>query len=321
MLHAANLASCLVVCLIAVSAPAQTLSAQTMPPLPHEQPADQHLERQNTKRQNNERQSSERQNSEPPAGQFVDNPFAGLSQPDAARYRTCMGMLVRKPEASLEAAHLWRDHEGGAPAKHCLGAALLTLDRYAEAAAWFEEAASDVREGRGIGASGATPGPSLVGDLLAQAGNAWLLANDPVRAYKSFSSAIGSVPIGSPSLKDLYLDRAIAAGMQKNYTQAIQDLGQVLDRDKDNLDALLLRAVAYRETEQALLADADLSRIIVLDPESGDALLERGNLRYERGQIQLARWDWIGAVVYYPGTDLAEVALNNLSQFPIGDRP
>src|SRR5690606_5821319 len=96
------------------------------------------------------------------------NPFAAAEYPDALRYRACIAEVRERPEVALKAAALWRDNEGGVPAKHCTAISLLALDLVEEAAAWLDEAAEDVADGQGLHARGAVGGRALVAELKAQ---------------------------------------------------------------------------------------------------------------------------------------------------------
>lgn len=246
-----------------------------------------------------------------------ENPFSKMARPDAARYKSCMQEVARNPKAALEAGFLWKDHEGGVPAKHCIGAALAALDRYPEAAAWFEEAADDIAAGRGLEAEGAAGSPALIARLRDQAGNVWMLADNYERAYKAFSAAALVAPDKTPVSQDVYFDRAQAAAALGNYKQALADLTRVILNDRERIDALTLRAAAHRALGETDMAAADLGRALALDPEDGDALLERGNLRRAEGDREGARLDWVRVLAYYPGTDLAEQALDNLEMLKL----
>ncbi|MDA5192980.1 tetratricopeptide repeat protein [Govanella unica] len=246
-----------------------------------------------------------------------ENPFQNLSRPDAARYKACLTQAETNPKAALEAGFLWKDHDGGVPAKHCIGAALAALDRYPEAAAWFEEAASDVSSGRGLEAKGVTGSPLLAARLRDQAGNAWMLSKHYDRAYKAFTEALALAPAKSVLAQDAVFDRALAAAALRNYKQAASDLTQVILADRERDDALTLRAAAHRALGETDLALADLGRALAINPENADALMERGNLRYEDGDHDGARLDWIHVLVFDPGSDLADQALDNLEMLRI----
>ncbi len=251
------------------------------------------------------------------AGELAGNPFAETAYPDAMRYRACLAQVRKDPEVALKAAELWRDNEGGVPAKHCSAAALLALDRVEEAAAWLEEAANDVAEGRGLHARGAAGGKLLVAELKAQAGNAWMLASEYEKAHAAFTAAIARLPATTPALYDLYVDRARAAAGLGQYDRAVADLTRVIDQMTPSdpvalADLHVLRATAYRYLQSLDQAELDLARALAIDPENAEALFERGVVRRLSGDDAGARADWERVAKLYPGSDTAELALDNL---------
>lgn len=250
-------------------------------------------------------------------GDLAGNPFAASDYPDAMRYRACLAEVRNDPRVALEAAALWRDHEGGVPAKHCTAAALLALDRPEEAAAWLDEAAGDVAEGQGLDARGASGGKLLVAELKAQAGNAWMIAGNYEKAHAAFTEAIARLPLNVPALADLLIDRARAAAGLGQFDRAVSDLSRVIDqlppRDPAALaDLHVLRATAQRYLQSLDEAELDLARALALDPDNGEALFERGVVRRIAGDDAGAREDWERVAELYPGSDTAELALDNL---------
>src|SRR5207245_2267848 len=78
-------------------------------------------------------------------------------------------------------------------------------------------------------------------EVLGQAGQGWLPAGAPGRAYAADSAAVGLRPDDA----DLLVDRAEAAGAAGWFDKALADLDQVLSADPARLDALIYRAGAY----------------------------------------------------------------------------
>src|SRR5207237_1237393 len=119
------------------------------------------------------------------------NPFAG-SDP----YQDCVAAIAKKADDAFEMALTWRDHGGGAQAEHCAALALLSLDEPGEAASRLGALAQ--RPDAGTSEQRAA--------LLGQAGNAWLLANQPENAETAFSAALKLTALDA----ELWVDRARA---------------------------------------------------------------------------------------------------------------
>ncbi|RMF08874.1 MAG: hypothetical protein D6763_09040 [Alphaproteobacteria bacterium] len=243
----------------------------------------------------------------------VDNPYAGLAQPDAARYKACVARVASEPDVARRAAELWLENEGGVPAKHCLALALIALERPAEGAEWLEEAARDMAMRKGLDALGADGGPDLRVSLLTQAADAWILARLPDRAYRALSEALAALPVSDSTKRiEVYRDRARVSAFQGNWQQAVEDLSAALALDEGRVDLYVLRAAAHRHLGRFAAADYDLARALAIDGDNAAALLERGNLRRIEGDDAAARRDWERVAELYPGTEEGELALDNL---------
>ncbi len=116
---------------------------------------------------------------------MLDNP--------AGTYRQCLELARSNPEQGFEFAGRWLGLGGIEPARHCRAVALIGLKEYAEAASSLEELAVASKQPVRLRAG-----------MLAQAGQAWLLGEDPGRALASLTAALGLMP------KDqmLLIDRA-----------------------------------------------------------------------------------------------------------------
>lgn len=242
----------------------------------------------------------------------AQNPFADADRPDAARYKACMAQVAAAPEVARDAARLWLEHEGGAPAKHCLGAALAALGREAAGAAWIEEAADDLSQGRGHQSLGAVVTRPLISALKAEAAALWLAAGQYERARTRFTEAIALQPGGSAAVVDLLVARSQADAGLGRYDWAREDLTAALALNPDHVQAYVLRATAARFLEDYAEAELDLARALALVPDHADALLERGIVRRLTGDNDGARADWTRITKLYPYSDTAELALDNL---------
>lgn len=222
--------------------------------------------------------------------------------PPSQRYDSCLADTRRDPAAALKSAEVWRQLGGGFPAEHCAAIALIGLKRYSEAAQSLEALAGQMMN----------EPAELRGDALDQAGQAWLLADQPDRAKAAFDAALSLVP----RKPDFLIDRSEALADGGRYWEAIDDLNRALEADPKNVDALVFRASAYRHvggTDALELAQADADRALVLSPNSVPGLLERGNIRRLRGDNAGAKADWQRVIALAPQSEAARYARDNLA--------
>ena len=221
----------------------------------------------------------------------------------AREYRDCMVLARAAPEDGFESALAWAAMGGGEGAKHCAAVALIGLGHYAAAARRLERLATAMRTGE----------VDLRSSVLAQAGQAWLLAEDTGRAYAVQSAALA---IDRDNV-ELLLDRAITLATAKNYWAAVDDLNRALDLAPGRPDLLVLRASAYRYLDALELARDDIGRALARDPDNPDGLLERGILRRLAGDAPGARDDWLRAIALAEGTPVADSARANLERLDV----
>jgi tetratricopeptide (TPR) repeat protein len=233
------------------------------------------------------------------AGDPVEPPPAVFSaEKDAETYSYCMQLAKVDAAAAQRLAEEWRARGGAHPADHCAAVALIDMGKYREGAARLETLARAM-----------TKAPaSLRAHVLDQAGQAWLLAGDPVRA----AAAAGEAVALEPADLELRIDRAEAAASAGYFDQAIADLDIVLQADPKRTDALVYRASAYRSLDRLGPALADIDAALARAPDSAPALLERGNIRCLMGDIPGARRDWQKVGRIAPGTQADMAALANL---------
>jgi tetratricopeptide (TPR) repeat protein len=225
---------------------------------------------------------------------------------DAATYQHCMQLAKSDPPAARDLAKHWQDRGGAHPADHCFAVALIGLHEYKEAAGRLETLAQAM-----VRAPAA-----LRAEVLDQAGQAWLLAGDPARAYAANGAALALLPHDP----DIMIDRAAAAGSAGWYDKAVADLDRVLKAYPKRLDALIYRASANRALNRLDQADADIEQALKLSPDSAEALLERGSIRRLRGDIAGARQDWMRVSQLAPGTAEDMAAKANMEHLD-GDKP
>ncbi len=215
-----------------------------------------------------------------------------------AAYEHCLAEVKRDATQALTEAEQWSASGGGAAALHCAALALVQLKRYGEAAQSLENAAR------------ITPAGAAKADLLDQAGNAWLLADDNAKA----ESALGAALAMAPKDEDILTDRARVRGAAKNWSGAFEDLTAVLALDPDRADIYVLRASALHAEGKKSEARADIAQALAIYPGYPEALVERGAMRMESGDIAGARADWQEAAREAPDSDAGETARTRLQQ-------
>ena len=223
--------------------------------------------------------------------------------PDAATYERCMGLARSDPKAAQKLAQEWQTRGGAHPAEHCRAVALIGLKQYKDAATRLEA----------LGQAMLYAPAELRAEVWGQAGQAWMMASDPPRAYAADTMALGF----APNNPDLRVDRAEAAGSAGWFDKAAADLDQVLKANPDRVDALVFRASAYRRLGRLDEALADVDRAIKLTPDSAPALLERGDLRRLKGDADGARQDWLRAAALAPGSAAADAAQGNIARLDL----
>ena len=232
-----------------------------------------------------------------PAGAPARSP-GPHNEADAASYDRCLKLAKQNPGAAQSLAQTWHERGGAHPADHCAAVALVGLKRYKEAATRLEALAQAMT----------TAPAGLRAEVFDQAGQAWLLAGDPVRAY----AAAGQALVLQPNDPELLLDRAEAAAAAGYYDNAVGDLDHVLKANPNRIEALIYRASAYRALKRLDPALADAEKALAQAPNSVPALLERGNIRRLNGDLAGARADWERIGQLAPGTQADMAARANL---------
>jgi tetratricopeptide (TPR) repeat protein len=226
------------------------------------------------------------------------------AEADAATYDRCLKLAKQDPSAAQSLARAWHERGGAHPADHCAAVALVGLKEYKEAADRLEALAQDMT----------TAPAGLRADVLDQAGQAWLLAGDPVRAYAASGQAVSL----QPNNPDLLVDRAEAAASAGYFDKAVADLDHVLKIDPGRVDALIYRASANRALDRLDPALADIEKALSDAPNSVPALLERGNIRRLKGDDKGAREDWERIGQLAPGSQADMAARANIERLDLG---
>jgi tetratricopeptide (TPR) repeat protein len=224
---------------------------------------------------------------------------------EAAQYKHCVALARQKPEDGWEESLAWSSLGGGDPARHCGAIALFGLHQYEEAAKRLELLATESHAS-----------PKLRAGMLAQAGQAWLLAKLPEKAYAAQSAALALVP-GAP---DLLVDRAQSLAEAKNWKLAQADLDKALAAAPNRADALTFRATAKRYLDDLPGAAADSAAAIAIDPLYQDAWLEAGMVKRLQNNPNGARQDWLKVLEIAPNSPGADMARRNIEMMDLKDK-
>lgn len=224
-------------------------------------------------------------------------------------YARCMALTRSDPNAAFDAAVSWKGLGGGDAAEHCAAAALIGLGEPAQGAGRLEDLAQRLRADASVRA-----------ELLAQAAQGWLLANNVERAENVLNAAIGLAPKNGA----LYVDRASVRAQRKDYEAAADDLDEAIALDPYDVDALALRASARRHLDDNEGALWDAEEALRIDANSTAALLERGILRHASGDNAGARQDWLRILQVSPDGPVGDAARAEIEKLDVrveGNKP
>jgi tetratricopeptide (TPR) repeat protein len=231
---------------------------------------------------------------------------APIHDPDGAKqYLHCINLARTTPDEGYQEGLAWASLGGGEPARHCQAVAMIGQRQYEEGAAKLEELAR----------TGQSPARVRAG-MFAQAGQAWLLAHQPDRAFSAQTEALVLVP-GAP---DVLVDRAESQAAQKDYQGALNDLNEALSSAPDRVDALTFRATAKRYLDDMAGAKADVLRALQLDDHDQDAWLEDGIEKRLEDDKEGARRSWSNVLSLAPSSEAAVTAKRDLELLDADDK-
>lgn len=189
--------------------------------------------------------------------------IGGQSEPE--KLQACINRIETDPDGAYEDGLAWL-YQGNRPAaRQCTALALIALGRADEGAARLESLAN------------APDGGSMDQRFiyLTQAGNAWMQAGAPEAAIVTLTNAIKLKPQNA----DLYIDRASAHLMLREWDEGIKDLDTALEMSPGDAQAHQLRAEARLNMGDAQSALKDVESSLAADPENIDTLVLRGRVR------------------------------------------
>lgn len=220
-----------------------------------------------------------------------------------AEYEHCLERIDADPAGADNFADGWEAAGGGDGAQHCRALALIALGDLDSGARMLDK----------LGRTSHAPALARA-SIFGQAVQAWLMADQPGRAYAAATDAVTL----SPNDADLRIDRSVAAAAVGRYRDAIGDLDQAIALDPHRFDALVLRAAAWRQEKRLDRARDDIDRALEINPDYPEALLERGILRQRLGDRVGAGADWKHAIELNPDSRTADLAEQNLALLDAG---
>ena len=199
--------------------------------------------------------------------QATSAPAVTLDAHGSTHFQECVALIDRDAAQGYEEGMSWSalSHEIGG--YRCAAMALIAQNRADEGARRLQSLAGAVS-------------PDAVGlraELLAQAGNAFLLARDPAHARSAFTLALTLVHSTPDQMPDLLIDRSIAYAQEADYRHAEEDLSHALDIRPHDATALRLRASARMHQNSFDLALADAQAAVALEPRNIEALVMLGH--------------------------------------------
>ena len=220
----------------------------------------------------------------------------------AREYARCMELAPSDPNDAFEMATAWKGLGGGDAAEHCAAVALLHSGQPEFAARRLEMLGETM-----------VAEPEMKGQVLAQSGQAWLLAGDAPRAEAALTAALGLLK-GKPAV---LIDRAEARAAMADYRGAVEDLTNAIAADPSRADAYAFRASAFRYLEEMGKARADIESALRLAPDDPAALLESGILHRLAGDDDAARRDWLRVLEIDPDGEAGRLARRNIEKMDV----
>lgn len=235
----------------------------------------------------------------------VATPAARPADPREARYDRCRQLANTDPAAARAEAMRWTADGGSWFARQCAGLAFTQEDKFPAAAAEFEAAAKAAEAGRDRRAA----------NYWAQAGNAYLAADDLPRARSALDTALVKGTLEGLALGEAQLDHArvlVAAGEPE---AARRDIDLALTNAGDDPLAWLLSATLARRDGDIIRARKDIAEALRRAADDASVQLEAGNIAALARDEAGARAAWAEAARLAPTTPAGKNALAALAQF------
>jgi tetratricopeptide (TPR) repeat protein len=214
------------------------------------------------------------------------------------RYRACLAETRTAPAKAVGRAQSWLGSGGGIDAAQCLGLAWAAQEKWPEAAAAFDAAARDAESRQ----------DRRRGDLLVEAGNAWLAAGDAARAVRAFDSALATGLLAPRLQGEVHLDLARAAVARNDAGAARIHIDKGLALVPGDAFGWYLSAALARRQNDLALAREHIAKAAGLAPEDAAILLEAGNIAGVSGEKDAALGLYARAARVAPDSDAGKAA-------------
>ena len=226
-------------------------------------------------------------------------------QSDEDKFRACLHLVDKDPEAAIAMAGQWRVAGSLVMARQCLGMAYAASQRWDSAMTAFEQSAQAAEANKDARAAG----------LWVQAGNAALAAKDAVKARGYFDAAIILGTLNGPEAGEARLDRARALVATNDLPRARTDLDAALGLVPADPLAWLLSAALARRMGDLVRAQNDIGEAAKRAPDDASIALEAGNIAAMAGQEEAAKTAWQAAQRLQPNGPQGQAAARALAQF------
>lgn len=120
-----------------------------------------------------------------------------------------------------------------------------------------------------------------------------------MKEYGQALELLGRLVEAIPADPEPYLRRGIVYARKKENLKAVVDFTEALRLSPQNREAYFNRGVVYANMERHERALADFSRALAIDPAMGEALDARGDAYYRQREYNRALADYNSAIAAY----------------------
>jgi hypothetical protein len=223
---------------------------------------------------------------------------------DGARAAACTALTRSDPPAAVAQATAWADRDKSIASRTCLGLAFVAAERWAPAAAAFEQAATDAEAQH----------DNRAPDLWSQAANAALAADDAAKARADLDHALGRLDLPATLAGEAWIDRARADVALDDLDQGRIDMDKGLALVPQDPFGWLLSATLARRQSDVPRAQKDIAIALKSAGDDPAVQLEAGNIAAAAGDMSSARLAWTRAAQLGAGDSSGKAAAALLGQ-------